>query len=159
MYVLYKNEPKVDLGEVVSVSAAAPQFQNVYNAGMIQPPKMVVDVKLKVGDSVIDLQKLPSDVDTADFASGMVVSERKDAIMNEIDMLRKSSEKVLESMDYHRSVVGKCGELLGQLNPQIAEDARRVQEMQTMRSDIDQIKEMLSQFLSTASSHSKAAKA
>ena len=143
LYVLHKSEPRLEIGEVVSVSNPQPQFgQMSYHAGMAyQPQKNVVDVKIKVGDQLIDLQQLPADAVIADFGSnGMVISESRDAVLTEIDTLRKNSEKVLESIDYHKSLVEKCSSIAAELNPHIRQEAEQRQEMERMKSELSDIR-------------------
>ena len=39
IYVLYKNELKTAIGEVVAVSNPVPQYGTTYNAGILAQPK------------------------------------------------------------------------------------------------------------------------
>lgn len=114
-------------------------------------PKMLVDVKIKSsGGEVVDLQKLPADLSIADFGNGMVVSESRDAIYNEIEALRKTSQRVVESMDYHQSVMSKCTDLMAELNPQVKQEAEfdsLKQEVCGIKGDLQELKGMLSKFL------------
>lgn len=100
VFILHKSEPKIEIGEVISVSQPQPQYNLAYQNGMMQPPKTCVDVRIKVGENTIDLQKLPSDQSVAD-CNGMVVSETKEAIVNEVAAMAKISQSVLDSIDRH----------------------------------------------------------
>ena len=77
IYILYKAEPRIAVGEVVSVSNPVPQYSaTAYQNGMVMPPKAYVDIKIRIADEMVDLQRLPADATIADFGnSGMVVSE------------------------------------------------------------------------------------
>lgn len=151
LYVLHKNEPKVETGEVIFVSSPVPQFgQTTFNAGMITPPQTTVDVKIKSGEQTIELQKLPSNLSIADYGNGLVVSESKDAILNEISVLKSNSQKIIESIDQHREIVKKCDVLLEDLNPQIKKEAERSREIESLsdrvgglESSIADIKDLL----------------
>ena len=152
LYILHKQDPKLEIGEVTFVSQPSPQFGATYSAGYPMPaPKMLVDVKIKSSSGeVVDLQKLPADLSIADFGNGMVVSESRDAIYNEIEALRKTSQRVVESMDYHQSVVGKCTDLMAELNPQVKQEAEfdsLKQEVSGIKGDLQELKGMLSKFL------------
>lgn len=146
-YVLYKNELKVAVGEVVSVSNPVPQF----NAGILAQPKTTVDVRVRIGADTVDFQKLPSDQSIADFGgNGIVVSESRDAIMNEIDAYRKMSERALSETDRHRKIVAACGDMMAELNPQIRKEAEQATEIQNlkqavsgMRSDMADMKSLI----------------
>lgn len=69
VYVLYKNDPKIEIGEVQNVGVQYPQFGATYIGNTLQPQRMVIDIKVKVGEEVLDLQKLPADASIADFGT------------------------------------------------------------------------------------------
>lgn len=144
--VLNKNEIEVEIGEVVSVSQPTPQYNLAYQNGMVQQPKMLVDVRAKIGDQTVDFQKLPSDQSIAD-CNGMVVSESKDAIVNEVAAMEKISQSILSSMDRHNEIVGKCHSLLEELNPERKREAERVREITDLKSEVGELKSMLAKLL------------
>ena len=90
IYLLHRNEAKVEIGEVVGVSMAQPMFNHSYQNGQYLQPKNVVDIQVSINGKTINLQKLPADATIADD-NGMVVSESRDAILTEIDILKKNS--------------------------------------------------------------------
>lgn len=150
IYVLHKSEPKVQIGEIVSVGSAYPQYTATYQAGLLQPQKMVVDLKVKVGSETIDLQKMPADMTIADFGTdGMVVSESRDAILNEVVALQKSSQSMLDSMEHHKQVVTKCHQLIEELNPQAKVEAEQRRDIESLKTQMANIEGMLSQLLGT----------
>lgn len=150
VYILHKQEPKVEIGEVVSVGQPQPQYNIAYQNGMMQQPKMLVDVRVKIGEQTIDLQKLPSDLTVAD-CNGMVVSETKDAIVNEVAAMAKISQSVLESMDRHQGIVDRCNALLEELNPEVKREAERTKELSDLRNEVGELKSLLSQLLNDKS--------
>lgn len=148
LFVLHKQDPRVEIGEVISVSQPQPQYNVAYQNGLMQQPKMCVDVRIKVGDQTIDLQKLPSDQSIAD-CNGMVVSETKDAIINEVAAMSKISQSVLDSMDRHKDIVERCNQLLEELNPEVKREAERTKEMNDLRNEVADLKDMLAQLLNS----------
>lgn len=143
LYVLHKSVPRLEIGEVLSVGTPQPQFgQTVYQAGMTyQPQKTLVDIKVKIGNETIDLQKLPSEAVIADFGdNSMVISESREAILNEIETIRKGSEKVLESIDFHNNVVEQCSAMIAELNPHIRQEAEQRKEIDNMKNELSEIK-------------------
>ena len=151
LYVLRKNEPKLEMGEVTFVSQPVNQFgQPVY--GSTQPA--TVDIKIQIADKQMDLQKLPATFTIADCGNGIVVSESRDAISNEINILRQNSQRILESTEQHQAIVQKCNELLAELNPQVRQEAERTKEIESLgnrvgglESSLEDIKGMLVQVL------------
>lgn len=146
IYVLHKQEVRVEVGEVISVSQPQPQYNVAYNNGLIQQPKTCVDVSIKVGEQTIDLQKLPSDQTIAD-CNGMVVSENKDSIINEVSAMAKISQSVIESVEHHNDIVSRCKSLLEELNPEVKREAERDKEIKDMKEQINGMMGMLSQLL------------
>ena len=155
LYVLHKAEPQLETGEVIFVSQPTPQFGTTYNAGYPMPtPKMLVDVKIKTAKGDVELQKLPAELSIADFGNGMVISESKDAILNEIEVIRKASAHIIDSVEQHKGIVEKCDVLLAELNPQIRQEVERTKEFDSLRQevgglkgDLAELKSMLSKYL------------
>lgn len=149
LYVLYKNEPRIAIGEVLTVSNPVPQFGTVYQSGIPMPPKTTVDIKVKINGEEVTFQKLPSDQSVADFGtSGIVISESREAIINEIEGYKKLSEKALQDVDRHKKIIAECGKMLGELNPQIKREAEQAREIAGLKGDITAIKNMLAQLTS-----------
>jgi hypothetical protein len=144
LYVLHKNEPQLEVGEVTFVSQPTPQFGTTYNAGYPMPaPKMLVDVKIKSANGDVELQKLPAELSIADFGNGMVISESREAICNEVDTMRKASIRVIESVEQHKSIVDKCDALLAELNPQIKQEVERTKEFDSLKQEVGGLKDNL----------------
>lgn len=129
LYVLRKNEPKLEVGEVTFVSQPVNQFNQPFYGGT-QPT--TVDIKIQIGDKPMDFQKLPATFTIADCGNGVVVSESREAISNEINILRQNSQRILESTDQHKAIVRKCEELLQELNPQVRQEAERAKEIESL---------------------------
>lgn len=140
LYVLHKNDPKLEVGEVTYVSQPVNQFgQPVY--GNAQPA--TVDVRIQCGDQPIELKKLPATLNIADYGNGLVVSESREAIGNEVVVLRQNSQRILESTDQHKAVVAKCDELLKELNPQVRQEAERQKEIESLGHRVGGLEESL----------------
>lgn len=154
IYLLHKNVPSIEMGEVVSVGIPTPMYGSNYSTSGFVPQKMVVDVKLNVGGKLVDLQKLPADMVIADFgADGMVVSETREAVLSEIESLKTASQKVIDSIDYHNGVIEKCSALIEDLNPTAKKEAERNREFDSLkrevsdlRGDMGEIKDLLAKF-------------
>lgn len=141
-YVLHKNVPKIEIGEVLSVSAPMPQYDATYHAGMLMQSKSIVDISIKIGEQTIRLEKLQADREVDDY-NGMVVSANKIAIINEIENLRKSSLRALDEVTQHQSIVEECDKMMMMLNPEIKQEAERDAEIKRLGKEISELKEML----------------
>ena len=149
IYVLYKNDPRIEIGEVDSVGIPTPQFAaNQYQ--QYQPPmqKNCIDIKVKLNDQIIDLQKLPAEGSIADFGSnGMVISTNKDAILQEIELMRTNSQKILDSVERHKQNVEQCTRLIEELNPHLKREAELRKQIETLTSELSSVKTQLSEVL------------
>ena len=156
MYVLHKSEPRVETGEVIFVSNPTPQFSQTYQMGNLLGQSMTVDVKIKVAgtDKPIEIKQLPANQTIADYGNGMVITESRDAILNEIGVLKTNSQRVIDSIEQHKDIVRKCDTMLEELNPQIRQEAERNREIENLSSrvgglegSIGRIEGMLSQMM------------
>lgn len=150
VYVLYKGDtPHLEIGEVTAVGLPTPQFNaNYQQNNQFFPPKNVIDIKVKVNEQTLDLQKLPADNTIADFGgNGMVISTSKESILAEIEALRTSSQRILDSMERHQTTIQLCSNMIEELNPEIKQQAERDKELDNLKSDMSDMKKMLSDLL------------
>ena len=149
IYVLYKEDPRIEIGEVESVGIPTPQFAaNQFQQYPSSMQKNCIDIKIKLNDQVIDLQKLPADGTIADFgSSGMVVSTSKDAVLQEIELMRTNSQKILDSVDKHKQNVERCTRLIEELNPHLRREAELRKQIETLTSELSNVKNQLSEVL------------
>lgn len=84
IYILYKDaSPRLDVGSVVSVSMPVPKYPIQPMFG--QPQEMVVDITVKVNNQDVTYQKIPANLDIADFNnSNIVLSDSREAMNAEI---------------------------------------------------------------------------
>lgn len=139
-YVLHKEEPKIEVGEVVSVSNPMPLYQTSFQGGGLQMPSMTVDVKVNIGGQEIDFVKLKADQSIAD-SSGVVVSESRDAMLAEIESFRKNSERALGEVEHHEHVVSECDKMLSLLNPQLQRELSQSKEIEGLKSEVSGIRD------------------
>ena len=129
LYVLHKNELKVEQGIVTFVSQPVNQLgQVVY--GNMQPA--TVDISMQVGETPIELKKIPATLSISDCGNNRVMSESRESISTEVAILKANSQKALESIEHHKDVVRRCDEVLAELNPQIRQEAERSKEIESL---------------------------
>lgn len=144
-YVLRKGEtPSISIGNVVSVSAPKAK----YNTQSFTPQnmmEMVVDVTVKLEDETLNLEQLPSSQSIVNFGQqGMVVSESKEAMVAEVESMKRMSEDVLTRIDYHERTVAECDKMLKMLNPQYAKEVERDEEMSVLKAEVGEIRTSIS---------------
>ena len=58
---------------------------------------------------------------------------------SEVLSLKKKSEDLINSIDYHKEVVSCCESILSQLNPEFAEKKAQQEEMESLRTKVDKM--------------------
>lgn len=154
LFILHKAEPRIEIGDVVSVSNPAPLYPTSFNTnGFI--PQMTVDVKVSISGVECEFQKLRSDLSIADTQTGtVVVSDSRDAIIGEIENFRKISERALEDAPKHQHIVEECRKMLSVISPQLVRDEKQAEDIENLKKDVsglhsglDDIRRMLAEVL------------
>jgi len=135
VYVLYKNEPRFATAKVVSISNQYPQFnfQQPLNPGQ----NVAVDIAIEVNGKTETYQRIPLNSSIAEFPEkGVLISETRDGIINEVNAIRAASQTALEQVEGHKRVIAACDQLLFDLNPQLKKDQEQAQEIATLKDQI-----------------------
>lgn len=143
-YILHKGEtPKLDIANVVNVSNQMPKYNTTFQP-QIGNLETVVDVKVKVGEDTVDFKQLPSNLSIATVNNNVTVSDDRVAMSSEIESMLNNSRKIIDSVDYHKSVVTACEDLLVTLNPSIAKEKQQEEKINKLEGKMDNIENTLS---------------
>jgi len=153
IFILHKDKPLLEVGSIISVSIPTPKYPVQPMFG--QPQEMVVDIIAKVNNQDVTYQKIPANVDVADFGNNSIVlSDNREAMNSEIMCLKQRSVDILNSVDYHQSVIDECDRLLNSLNPDLAEKQAQKARIDTLESQIASLMEMNKQLMARLSDES-----
>ncbi len=148
LYILYKNEPRTETGHIVSVNTHLPQFNPNQPQAMLGG--MVTDLTVSVGGETLPFAGLPASASVANFPDkGMFISENQAMLVSEITAMRDNSKRIVESYESNRAMLDKCEALLLSLNPEMQKEARNAREMEELKGQLAEMKEMLSAVLGT----------
>lgn len=148
LFILYKNEPRMERGRVVSVNTHLPQFNPSQPQAMFNG--MVTDLTVSVGSDSIPFVGLPANASVANFPDkGMFISEDQGLIVNEVTAMRENSQRIVESYDAHKALRDKCDALLLSLNPEKQKEMQSAKEMAELKDELSEMKRMLSAMLGT----------
>ena len=142
LFILHKDEnPLVDIGSVVSVSAAKPKYPMPTPIGQIPQMEMVVDVVVCVNGQNTTFQNLPAGADIADFGQNgnIVISCSREAMNSEVSAIRQKSLDELNRRNYHENVIAGCDKILTILNPEFAEKQRQEQAIDTLKGQMSEL--------------------
>lgn len=141
-YILTKGvQPRLDIGTVTSVSVPQLKFSSIPQ-GLGAQPEYVVDVSVSVNGSQQQFQRLPANKEIADFGDGfgnIVVSTSKEAMNNELSILKMASEDHIKRVDEERQKVLAYEAILQQLNPEYAEKQKQEAEIVQLKNQIQAI--------------------
>lgn len=148
-YILQKdNEPKLKVGQVVSVSNPQPVFGQSFG----QSTDSFVDITVKVDGEVMEFKKLPASSSIADSGKdGVVVSDSKEVMNSEVESMLQSSQNILERIDYHKKVVENCNKILRTLNPRLAKEKERDEDISKLKSKIGGLEDKMDKILNLLS--------
>lgn len=143
-YILDKGEDvSLKVGQVVSVSNPQPRYNQFGNPTYGAQPDMVVDVKVKVADEVIEFKQLNASINIAN-SGNMVVSDSKEAMSAEVEGLMRNSKQIIDSISYHEKVVASCDAMLRELNPQFAKEKEQEEKIGALEERMGNIDDKLS---------------
>ncbi len=143
IYILRKDStPSLEIGKVTQVSLPIPKYGNnsMYN-------DLVLDITAEVDGKSFNFQKIPATSEIADFGNNVVLATNKDAMNSELMSMKQRSLDIINSVEYHQSIIQGCDEILQTLNPEIAEKQKQEQENRQLREEINSLKEMFQEFL------------
>lgn len=150
IYILHKDKPSLETGTVLSVSVPTPKYPMQPMFG--QPQEMVVDIVVKVNNQDITYQKIPANLDVADFGNNSVVlTDNREAMNSELMCLKQRSVDVINSIDYHKNLVAECDVLLANLNPDLAEKREQKERIDSLESQLALLMDMNKQLMARLS--------
>jgi len=138
VFVLNKNELVFKCAKVVSVSNQYPQynFQQPLNPG--NGP--VVDLTVEIDGKTETFTKIPMNSSIAEFPDkGIIISETREGIVNEINVIMGNSQTALEQEPTHRKIIESCKALLVEVNPQLRREQEQADEIASLKRQLSEM--------------------
>lgn len=133
--ILYKNEPRVVEGKVLSVNTHMPVYNPSQPMAMLNGP--VTDITVQVGSDTIPFAGLPANGVVANFPDkGLFISTDKAAILREVEAMSAASKQILEQIPAHQKMVEACDALLLQLQPEKKKEVQQAQEIENLKTQL-----------------------
>lgn len=146
IYVLDKrgDSPVLKQGVVADTVKMQPQLSQ-FGVQTDINMKLVLDMG---GGDTMELTDLPGSQNTFTYPDGKVtVSESHDAMQGIISSLKKQSDDIVSGYDRHKELSGIYNDMLMDLNPEYRKNEERDRELQTLKSDVKEMKSMMMQWL------------
>lgn len=135
VFVLYKNEPRFATAKVVSVSNQYPQYN--YQQPLTPGGNVAVDIAIEVEGKTETYQRIPLNSAIAEFPEkGVLISETRDGIINELNAIRGASQTALDQIEAHKRVIASCDRLLLDLNPQLKKEQEQSAEIANLKQQL-----------------------
>lgn len=146
VFILHKDRALLETGSVVSVSMPVPKYPVQPMFG--QPQEMVVDIVVKVNNQDVTYQKIPANLDIADFNnSNIVLSDSREAMNAEITSLKQKSITILNSIDFHKEMISNCDRILSELNPEFAEKQQQQLEINSLKTQMEEMSKSITELM------------
>ena len=145
LFVLDKQgSPVLEIGTVVSVTAPMPQLSSIG-----QPTMYTVDVTARINDKNVTYQKLPANMDVADFAGNgnVVIACSRESMNSELQAMRQRSVDVVKSVDYHNGLIQAIDKIIQDLNPEEAEKLALQKEVTDLKGQMLQMSQSVNALL------------
>ena len=146
--ILYRNEPRIVTGKVVSVNTHMPTYNP--NQPMSMFNGLVTDITVQAGNETIPFAGLPASAVVADFPSkGMYLAIDSSAAYREVDTAIDAFEQDLATVPAKEKLLEGYKKLRMEKNPDVRRDVQREKELADIRGQLTEMKEMISAILGT----------
>lgn len=153
--ILYRNEPRIVMGKVVSINTHMPTTFNP-NQPMAMFNGLVTDITVQVGNDTIPFAGLPANGVVADFpGKGMFLSIDKSAADREVDSAIASLEQDLASVPVKQQLLEGYRNLRQESHPELQREAQREKEFAEIRDQLQEMRQFLLANLGTTTSKTK----
>ena len=139
LYVLDLNSsPKVLSGPIERVSIPRPKY-NTFNPNM----EMIVDIIATINGERREFKGVPNGAIANFGTDAFVLAENKEALNSYINAMIQNSKSIIESVEKHKTLVSNYEEALTELNPSIKADKEKDKAIQSLQSQVAELKDML----------------
>lgn len=105
---------------------------------------MMVDLSIEVDGKTETYPRIPINSSIAEFPDkGVILSETRDGIVNEINVIRNASQTAIDQVDLHRRVIASCDQLLLDLNPQLKHEQEQAGKIARLEEQIAGMSEQI----------------
>lgn len=140
IYIIDKSGdmPKLKIGIVEKVSDPYSRFGTTTMPMMGQPLDAVVDVTIKIDDGSVEMKKLPAmqSIISPDGNPKVIVSDSREAAFAEVENIERISQGIVDGYDLNKNIVDACADMKRALNPQLAKEHERDEEIVGLKARI-----------------------
>lgn len=146
VYILNKQDMTITDGKVVSVGFPHMDMNNKPQLGQSQ---MVIDITIE-SEGKTATYTIPENLSVT-YAGDIVLSTDKQGLLCEVEAMKNSAEKVLESIPRQREIIDKATTLLADLNPIYKEKKQNEERFNKMETSINKLEQTVTNFINSFS--------
>lgn len=140
--ILYRNEPKIVTGKVVSVNTHTPQYNP--NQPLALFNGFVTDISVQVGNETIPFAGLPANAVVADFPpKGIYLAIDESAVYREVDAAINALEQDLATVPAKQKQLEGYKQLRLEKNPDVKREAQREKELAEIKGQLSEMRQLL----------------
>lgn len=147
IYILDKTNivPKLSVGIIEKKSDVYSRYGTPTMPMMSQPMDGVIDFTLRIGNDTAELQKIPANqsVCSPEGQPNIVVSDNREAILAEVANIKRQRQEVVDAYEPSMEALAACGEMELILNPQLAKEQQRDEEITNLKDKIGGIEDSI----------------
>lgn len=147
IYILDKTNiiPKLSVGIIKKMSDVYSRYGTPTMPMMSQPMDGVIDFTLRIGNETAELKKIPvnQSVCSPEGQPNIVVSDNREAILAEVAIIRRQRQEVVDAYEPSVKALAACEEMELILNPQLAKEQQREEEINNLKEKIGGIESSL----------------
>ena len=153
IYILFRTSPmRVEKAIVESVTAPVAKFPTTFG----QVSETTIDIVVNLGGNTQTFQKIPTNMDTATFVNQNIsLFSTRDAVNNELKNIRKMSEDVVNSYEFHKKQIENIDELYLKVNPEIEEKKRQDEVIAKLLYSVDSLTKKVEELTKANSNNSR----
>ena len=143
VYVIFKSGPRVATAKVAQISSQyPPQFNFQMPQGGVMSP--MFDLTLEMDGKTELFQRIPVNTAVAEFPDkGIVLSETRDGVVNEINAIMGSATSEIEKMPYYEQTVANCKQILLDVNPEMKREQEQATKIAGLENKIAEMSEQI----------------
>lgn len=143
LYILDKGCPhRLTIGYVEKVTNAVSKDGLMTSVPLFNQQEMVVDVIVKIGDTSQKLERLPANksATTPEDNPNVFVTESWETMLAEVENIERKCDTELSKMPYYKTVKESLVDIKMTLNPQLAKEKERDDEIAQLKTEVSSIK-------------------
>lgn len=153
IYILFRTSPmRIENAIVESVTAPVAKFPTTFG----QVSETTIDIVVNLGGDKQTFQKIPTNMDTATFVNQNIsLFSTREAVNNELKNIRKMSEDVVNSYEFHTKQIANIDELYLKVNPEIEEKKRQDEVIAKLLYSVDSLTKKVEELTKANSNNSR----